>query len=322
MRNLLHCVGVPLLLLLLAPFLVLYTPVFVVQLRCRECQDPEIAPRPEAHHMMRLAELEDHDVTNQFSALGNLKPGVFRRWTLTFFLWILELYDPTHFQSRPFNPCQDDPLCPLGFPGQQTAHALCKQLRWESGKLHGRLYQQGRLGLNLVFQQRCGLSSDHWLILHGAKNEQKFKYYIRRHEFPTEVWYNAHPGLTALDLERNTRIRAGIEEPFMTDGEIENGCNYSKGDATMDTSVIDYRDVQGLVRFGYAHLPRGLFPCAPIESAAVPAAWLATVSITTAERLAERPPTALHVALTCAGLQALGVPAEIMEGFAPEFITG
>jgi hypothetical protein len=36
--------------------------------------DPEIAPRPDPEHAKRLADLEDHDVTNQFSAMGTLKP--------------------------------------------------------------------------------------------------------------------------------------------------------------------------------------------------------------------------------------------------------
>jgi hypothetical protein len=58
--------------------------------------------------------------------------------------------------------------------------------------------------------------------LNGAKDELKFKYFIRRHELPTEVWYNAHPGITAFDMERNTRIREGVEKSFMTDDEIRN----------------------------------------------------------------------------------------------------
>ena len=54
---------------LLAPFLLLYLPVFLVQLRRRERQDPEVVPRPTADHVRQLAELEDHDITNQFTGL-------------------------------------------------------------------------------------------------------------------------------------------------------------------------------------------------------------------------------------------------------------
>src|SRR5262249_41753477 len=75
-------------------------------------------------------------------------------------------------------------------------------------------------GLNLVFSNGVGYPRTDWLILHRAKNEQKLEYYIRRHELPTDVSYNAPPGLTALDMARNTRIREGITQSFMTDDEI------------------------------------------------------------------------------------------------------
>ena len=39
--------------------------------------------------MKHLAEIEDHDVTNQFTAIGTIKPGRFRRWSAMFFLWLL-----------------------------------------------------------------------------------------------------------------------------------------------------------------------------------------------------------------------------------------
>ena len=75
-------------------------------------------------------------------------------------------------------------------------------------------------GLNLVFSNGVGYPRTNWLICQGAKDEQKFKNYIRRHQLPTEVWYNAHPGLTAFDLEINSRIREGLTKDFMSDDEI------------------------------------------------------------------------------------------------------
>jgi hypothetical protein len=99
LRNLLHCVGVPLVLLIVSPLLLLYLPVFVYQLRSREIRDPEIVPRPDAGHVRKLAELEDHDVTNQFSAIGSVKPGLFRRWTVSFLAWLLD-YGARHIYNR------------------------------------------------------------------------------------------------------------------------------------------------------------------------------------------------------------------------------
>ena len=50
---------------------------------------PVIAPRPTPKHVHALSVLEDHDVTNQFSAFGSVKPGRFRLWTLIFIFWVL-----------------------------------------------------------------------------------------------------------------------------------------------------------------------------------------------------------------------------------------
>jgi hypothetical protein len=43
---------------------------------------------------------------------------------------------------------------------------------------------------------------------------------LRRHQLPTEVWYNAHPGLTAANKHRNSLIRAGIDKDAMTESEV------------------------------------------------------------------------------------------------------
>ena len=92
----------------------------------------------------------------------------------------------------------------------------------------------------------------------------------------------------------------------------------------MANAGIDVSDVQGLVRFGYAHLPEACFLLLEIENGAATRFWLATItqSLTTAERLAERPKTALQVAFTRHGLQALGVSESTIQGFSPEFIFG
>ena len=219
-RNLLHAIGVPILLLLLSPFFLLYLPIFACQLRSREEADREVIPRPDPQHLQRLAALEDHDVSNQFSAFGSVKPGLFRQLTVAFLLWLLD-YASRHIFNR----------------GHLTRVSTIHFARWVfldgrkrilfasnyDGSLESYMddfINKVAWGLNLVFSNGLGYTKSRWLIKGGAKDEQKFKYYIRRHELPTEVWYKAYPGLTAFDLARNARIRQGIERSDMGDGEI------------------------------------------------------------------------------------------------------
>jgi len=214
--ELLHAVGVPLLLLLLAPLFLLYLPLFAFQLRRRERRDPEITPRPDPDRVRRLAELEDHDVTNQFSAIGTVKPGLFRRTIVVFILWILDygmrhLYNQgyltrvttIHFAHWTFLDGKRRLFFASNYDGSLESYMddFINKVAW---------------GLNLAFSNGVGYPRTNWLILDGAKDEQKFKHFLRRHEMPTEVWYKAYPGLSSVDLQRNARIRQGLEQPEMT----------------------------------------------------------------------------------------------------------
>ncbi len=86
----------------------------------------------------------------------------------------------------------------------------------------------------------------------GCSDERKFKEYLRRHQIPTQVWYKAYPGLTAVDLERNLRIRQGLEATA-----LDRAGGARVGGAPVSPHEVDYGDVQGLVRFGHGKLTRG-----------------------------------------------------------------
>jgi Dyp-type peroxidase family len=87
-------------------------------------------------------------------------------------------------------------------------------------------------------------------------------------------------------------------------------------------SAVDYADVQGMVRFGYARLTEASFLLLRIRDAAAARAWLATAPISTAVALAQAPATALQVAFTREGLEALKVAEEVLAGFSAEFLSG
>jgi hypothetical protein len=220
LRSLLHLVGMPLLLLVFSPFLLIYLPFFLIELRRRETSDAEIAPRVDAAHANLLASIEDHDVTNQFSAMGSLKPGWFRLSTIRFVLAAID-YTARHIFSR-------------GRLGRVTTIHFARWVFLDNkrrvifmsnydGSLESYMddfINKVAFGLNIVFSNGIGYPRTNWLILEGAKDEQKFKDFLRRHQMPTQVWYNAYPGLTALDRRRNALIREGLDRPSMTDSEV------------------------------------------------------------------------------------------------------
>jgi hypothetical protein len=219
-RNAVHAVGVPLGLLALAPFLVVASPVLVYLLRSRETTDPEITPRPDRDHVRRVAELEDFDVTNQFSAFGDVKPGRFRRWTVTLLLGLLD-YGCRHVYNRG-NLSRVDTIHFARWVFLDDGRKVLFASNYD-GSLESYMddfINKVGFGLNVVFSNGIGYPRTNWLVLDGCADERSFKEYLRRHQLPTQVWYKAYPGLTAADLERNTRIRRGLESSSMSDREI------------------------------------------------------------------------------------------------------
>jgi Dyp-type peroxidase family len=85
---------------------------------------------------------------------------------------------------------------------------------------------------------------------------------------------------------------------------------------------IEFEDIQGLLRFGYKHLTQASFLLLRIRDAEAARAWLASAPVTSAITRKPPPRTAMQIAFTGAGLRALGVAQDIVEGFSAEFLAG
>lgn len=123
LKNLLHLVTFPLLAVVALPLMIVLAPLYLWQLRQLEKTDPELCPRVDQTHSDGLASREDHYVTNQFTAMGSLKPGVVRLVTV---IGVLTLVDwaARHLYPWPTRPYPHDPLCALGLPGWAQANGL------------------------------------------------------------------------------------------------------------------------------------------------------------------------------------------------------
>lgn len=220
-KNLAHLIFVPILLLFLTPLIILYLPIFAFQLRRREKSDMEIAPRPSAEYIARLARLEDYDVTNQFTAMGSLKPGLFRRWLLIYLLWLIE-YTTRHVYTRGhLARVHSIHFARWVFIDNKERLVFCSNYDGSLESYMDDFINKVAFGLNVVFSNGIGYPATNWLFFQGAKDEQRFKYFIRRHELPTEVWYDGHSGLTNFDLKRNSLIRNGLDQQSMSNADAK-----------------------------------------------------------------------------------------------------
>ena len=229
MGNLLHLLALPILgvlaliLVLNFPFLLFFiAPIFIgfiVCLRHLEKTDPELCPRVNQAYSNGLALGEDRDVTNQFSAMGSVKPGIIRFWTLVLVLSVID-YAARHFFTRGrlarIRTIHFARWVPLD-GGKRLI--FCSDYDGSFESYMDDFINKAGFGLNAAFSSGVGYPTTNWLVCDGCADELKYKEFLRRHTMPTQVWYKAYPGLTALDLERNSRIRQGLESTSMSHEE-------------------------------------------------------------------------------------------------------
>jgi len=219
LRKLANLIAVPVLGLLALPFLLVLSPILAWQLRRRETSDPEICPRPRDGDLAALYELEDRDTTNQYTALGALKPGRFRRWLLTVLLVFTE-YACRHVYTRGFLArVQTIHFAHWFFFDDKKRVVFVSNYDGSHQGYMDDFINKVGWGLNLLFSNGVGWPRTRWLVHGGSRIEQKFKYYQRRHQLPTQVWYKAYPGLALVELNRNQRIREGLEQATMSDAQ-------------------------------------------------------------------------------------------------------
>ena len=205
-----HMIGIPLATLPLVPLALVAAPFYAFVLRRHEKRDQAPHVRPDEALVHELAALEDHLVQNPFTAIGHVKPSKFRRTTLNVIMFYLA-YAARHAFNRG------------NLAGVKTIHFA----RWVFIDDRRRVFfasnYDGSLesymddfidklawGLNLVFSNGVGYPRTRWLVFGGCRDELAFKDYLRVHQVPTRVWYSAYGELTALNVQENERVRAGL----------------------------------------------------------------------------------------------------------------
>jgi hypothetical protein len=219
-RNALHATTLPLALTAFGPVVIPAALLLLALVRLQERRDVPEHIRPSPEHVRALSDIEDFFAHNGFTAGGYVKPGPVRQAVIRAVLPLIG-WGTRHLFTR-------DSLA-----GVKTIH-FARWIPLDGGRrvvfasnYDGSLESYNNdfidlvaWGLNLVFSNGKGYPETRWLLFGGANREQEFKDYLRRHQIPTPVWYSAYPQLTAVNVERNAALRAGLRG-WMSEGEAQ-----------------------------------------------------------------------------------------------------
>jgi hypothetical protein len=209
-RNALDALTLPAGLVALGPIVVPAAILLLLLIRLQEQFDEMQLGRPSPELVRTLTELEDFAAHNGFTAGGYVKPGWVRRAAVSSLLPLIG-WGSRHLFTR-------DSLA-----GVKSIHfarwvpidnsrrvVFCSNYDGSLESYNNDFIDLVAWGLNLIFSNGLGYPTTRWLVLGGARYEQEFKNFLRSHQIPTPVWYSAYPHLSARNVERNAKLRAGL----------------------------------------------------------------------------------------------------------------
>jgi hypothetical protein len=196
--------------LIVSPVALAVLPVYVLILRMHERRDPAPDVRPTPEHVRELAALEDFGAQNQFSAVGYIKPGLFRRLTIMGVLAAID-YGARHI----FNRDSLAGVTSIHFARWTVLDDWRRAIFTSNYDGSHASYMDDFInivafGLNASFSNAIGYPKTRFLFWDGARREEEFKDFNRRRQIPTQVWYSAYDQLSTANIDNNALIRSGL----------------------------------------------------------------------------------------------------------------
>ena len=209
------------------PLLLVIALPWYYALRRRERTDVADKNTRPVHDDKDLAALEDRVTQNQLTHLVEIKPGRFRLATLMFVLTAIDLIARA-WEVR-------------GRLGGITSIHFARWVivfdRWSTGRKRHRLLffsnydgswesylgefiDRAAFGLTGVWTNTVGFPDTKNLLGAGARDEEAFKQWTRRHQIPTQVWWSGVPDSTVQNIRDDIWIRRHLDRT-LTQSELD-----------------------------------------------------------------------------------------------------
>lgn len=182
-------------------------------LRMKEESDPQIEIKSEVSltsQITSLTDREDFTVQNQLTHLVAIKPGLFRLGLLRLVLWGINLLARVLYNKGKLGniPTIHFARWVIIDGGKRLLFFSNFDGSWES--YLGDFVDKAAVGLTGVWSNTDLFPKTKNLVQNGATDEQRFKYWTRVHQIPTQVWYTAYKSLSVVNVLNNNQIHQGL----------------------------------------------------------------------------------------------------------------
>lgn len=218
-------IGLPVaivLLVILGPWLLL--------LRSHEKTDPTPEYDRPVHDVHRMQRFEDYATQNQLTHLVDIKPGLFRLFTVWVVLSVIDGLARFYFVDGALGGITSIHFARWVIvrdrrkvPRAQRRHRLLffsnYDGSWES--YLGEFVDRAATGLTAVWSNTVDFPRARFLLWDGAADEEAFKQWTRCHQIASQVWWTGVPKSTVQNVRDDVAIRRRLQRPLADDEAIE-----------------------------------------------------------------------------------------------------
>ena len=183
-------IGLVLKILIILPLTIV--PILPIILRYKEKRDKIYPKIRYDKHAKELAAREDKVVQNQMTILVDMKPGLFRAFTLSFVFSAVETVARYIFTKGKLGsiPTIHFARWVVVDGGKALLFMSNYGSSWES--YLGDFVDKASVGLTAIWSNSVLYPRTKWLYQEGATDEERFKCWARAQQIPTDVWYTAY----------------------------------------------------------------------------------------------------------------------------------
>jgi len=176
-------------------------------------------------------------------------------------------------------------------------------------------------GVTGIWRNCVGFPKTKNLILDGAMDRDRLTRWARRQQHITTLWYSAYPDLTADRIRTNAAIRQGFASAE-SDGDVRDWFALF-GSKPTPPDTLQVPQLPTLVLGGLSSMPCSSCHLIAITDRKMATKWLSDLvpRVTYGEILPGQK-SAVVIAFTAAGLEALGIPEESLKTFPTAFQQG
>ena len=197
-------------LIILLPFLLIMVITALIMLRRQELKEP-----PTDHHLdkSKVSLLQKHEkfnLQNQFSAVGNIKPGTFRLRFLKKTLWMINRVSRYVFNKGKLATIPSIHFARWVFLDNHKRLIFISNYDGTSDQYLTDFVNKQPAPMSAIFCHMMDFPKTKWLVLEGARDMKGFVAWARKKQIPSQVWYSAYKDITVKNIIANTKVRNGL----------------------------------------------------------------------------------------------------------------